>query len=323
MESAMKIVILSRSASIPSTQRLIEEAKARGHRVRVCNPLEVQLHLDGRSANVYWRGRILPRCDAVIPRIAQSISHYGLAVVNQFEMRRTPLLNSAQAIAQARNKMRSLQLLSAHGIDIPATVVARQASELKSMVRLLGGVPVLVKLIQGGDRRGIMVCETLQSLEAALEAILGLGQQLIVQQYVKGTGQDVRAFVVAGEVVAAVRRRPRVGRLAHTLNLGARLEKIELTAEQRRAAVGASRLMKLEVAAVDLLDVRGSPKVFEVNASPAIVEMEAATGVNLAARIIERAEGLVAQRKRKLAAPGTRERRGVKVAAKRMQQERP
>jgi ribosomal protein S6--L-glutamate ligase len=288
----MKLVILSRSASIPSTRRLVDTARGRGHRVRVLNPSRVEMHLDGRSANLYYqRKRLLPG-QVVIPRIAQSISSYGLAVLNQFAMRGVPQLNSAQAIAQSRNKMRSLQLLSAHGIDIPATVMARDAGDLKAMVDLVGGVPVLVKLLAGNEKRGVMICESLQSLEAALEAILGLGHNIIVQEYVRNTGMDVRVFVVAGQAVAAVRRRTRPGKLSRTLNRGARLEPIQLTARQRTAAVETARLMGLEVCAVDLLDVKGRPKVFEVNSSPALPEMEAATGVDLAALIIDRAEAL-------------------------------
>lgn len=290
----MKITILSRSASIPSTKRLVEAARTRGHQVRVLNPVQVEMHLDGRSANLYYQRKKLAPCDVVIPRIAQSINNYGLAVVSQYAMRGIALVNSAQAIAQSRNKMRSLQLLSVNGIDIPATVMARDAADLKAMVGLVGGVPVLVKLLQGQEKHGVMVCESLQSLEAALEAILGLGHNLLMQEYVRKTGQDVRVLVVGGEAVAAVRRRPRVGRLSHTLNQGARLEAMELTAPQREAAERTARLMGLEVAAVDLLDVKGHPKVFEVNSSPALPDVEAATGVDLAARIIERAEALVA-----------------------------
>ncbi|AKQ67033.1 Ribosomal protein S6 glutaminyl transferase [Myxococcus hansupus] len=290
----MKATILSRSASIPSTRRLVEVARARGHRVRVLNPLRVQMHLDGRSATLYYGRKKLAPTDVVLPRIAQSINTYGLAVVNQFGLARIPLVNNAQSIAQSRNKMRSLQLLSAHGIDIPGTVMARDAAHLKEMVGLLGGVPVLVKLLQGQEKHGVMVCESLQSLEAALEAVLGLGHNLVMQEYVKSSGLDVRVLVVGGQAVAAVRRRPRPGRLAHTLIKGARLEVHELSAAQRATAEKATRLIGLEVAAVDLLDVQGQPKVFEVNSSPALPEMEAATGVDLASLIIARAEALVA-----------------------------
>lgn len=290
----MKITILSRSASIPSTRRLVEAGRERGHQVRVLNPGRVEMHLDGRSANLYYKRKKLPPCDVVIPRIAQSINTYGLAVVNQFGIKGTPLMNTAQAIAQSRNTMRSLQLLSANGIDIPSTVMAREAADLKAMVGLVGGVPVLVKLLQGQEKHGVMVCESLQSLEAALEAVLGLGHNLVVQQYVKHTGKDVRVLVVGGKAVAAVRRRPRVGRLSHTLIKGARLERTELTEAWRLAAERTAKLVGLEVAAVDLLDVKGQPKIFEVNSSPALPDMEAATGMDLAIPIIERAEVLAA-----------------------------
>lgn len=288
----MKITLLSRSASISSTRRIVEAARGRGHRIRVLNPVNVEMVLDGKDANLYYRRKKLAKPDVVIPRIAQSVNNYGLAVVNQFAMQRVPLMNSAQAIAQSRNKMRSLQLLSAHGISIPATVMAREAADLKAMVGHVGGVPVLVKLLQGQERHGVMICESLQSLEAALEAILGLGMNLIVQQYVKKTGLDVRAFVVGGRAIAGVVRRPRVGRLSHTLNRGARLEKTTLTDAQRDTAERAAKLVGLEVAAVDLLEVSGGPKVFELNSSPAIAEMEAACGIDLATPIIERAEAL-------------------------------
>ncbi|MDC0708367.1 RimK family alpha-L-glutamate ligase [Stigmatella sp. ncwal1] len=290
----MKITILSRSASIPSTRRLAEAGRARGHQVRVLNPSRVEMHLDGRKPSLYYKRKTLAPGDLVIPRIALSINSYGLAVVNQFGMCGVPLMNTAQAIAQSRNKMRSLQLLSANGIDIPATVMAREAADLKEMVGLVGGVPVLVKLLQGQEKHGVMVCESLQSLEAALEAVLGLGHNLVVQQYVKSTGQDVRVLVVGGHAVAAVWRRPKVGRLSRTLIKGARLEGVELTEAWRGAAERTARLVGLEVAAVDLLDVKGHPKVFEVNSSPALTEMEVASGMDLATPIIERAEALVA-----------------------------
>jgi ribosomal protein S6--L-glutamate ligase len=296
----LKITILSRSNQIASTRRLVEAARAKGHVVRVLNPVQVEMHLDGRSATLFYQRKKLSAPDVVIPRIAQSISHYGLAVVNQFGIRGIPVMNSAQAIAQARNKMRSLQLLSANGVDIPATVMARDATDLKEMVKLVGGVPVLVKLIQGQERTGVMVCESVQSLAAALEAILGLGHNIIMQQYVHRSTQDIRVLVVGDQAIAAVKRKARVGRLSKTLIRGARLEPIDLTETQRSTAIRAANLMGLEVAAVDLLDVRGAPKVFEVNASPALVEMEEATGKDLASEIIARAEWLVEKEGRRV-----------------------
>jgi ribosomal protein S6--L-glutamate ligase len=291
----MRLTILSRSPRIASTARLVEAARVRGHGVRVLDPVQVEMHLDRDRASLYYRRRLLAPTDAVIPRIAQSISTYGMAVVNQFALRGVPLLNGTQGISQARNKMRCLQLLAANGVNIPATVMARSAGDLRAMVKLVGGVPVLVKLLRGQERRGVMVCESLASLEAALEAILGLGQDLILQQYVRRGGLDVRVLVVGGVAVAAVRRRPRMNRLAHTLNRGARLEPLALTEAQRSAAVKTAKLVGLEVAGVDLIDVRGQPKVFEVSSSPALAEMERATGLDLASKVISRVEALVAE----------------------------
>jgi len=294
----MKITILSRSGSISSTRRLVETARLRGHRARVLNPVKVEMYLDGASAKMFYKRKRLSGSDVVIPRIAQSVSTYGLAVLNQFALAGVPLLNSPRAIAQARNKMRSLQLLSSAGIDIPATVMAREAADLRAMVDLVGGVPVLIKLLQGQERHGVMVCETLQSLEAALEAVLGLGHNLIVQEYVRSSGQDIRVLVVGNQAVAAVRRRAAVGKLSKTLIRGARLEKIELTEPQCAIAIQAARLMGLEIAAIDLLDVKDAPKVFEVNSSPALTQMEEATGIDLATIVIRRAEELVAEQSR-------------------------
>ncbi len=291
----MRLTILSRSASIPSTRRLADAARARGHKVRILNPTRVELQLDGSTANLFYKRKKLKPPDVVIPRIAPSVSSYGLAVVEQFAMRGAVVMNHTRAIGQSRNPMRCLQLLSAAGVDIPATVMAREAADLKAMVSLVGGVPVLVKLLQGHERRSVMVCETLQSLEAALEAVLGLGHNLVVQEYVKTRGSDVRVLVVGGQALAAVRRHPRTGRLRRSLTKGARLEKMELSPKHRATAEAAARLCDLEICAVDMLDVKGGPKVFEINSSPGITEVETATGVDLATAIIERAEALLAR----------------------------
>lgn len=295
----MQIVVLSRSARIYTTRRLVEAARARGHRARVIDPLEVELGLGGAGPALYHRGRRFPRCDAVVPRIGLSISQYGLAVVNQLELGGIPVLNGARAISATRNAMGCLQLLAANGVGVPSTVMASNPSGLGEMVRLVGGVPVLVKLVSPGERRGIMVCETLESLEAALEAVQRLGQNVIVQQYLLGgRGRDLRALVVGGRVVAALRRRPRTGQLARTLASGARFEPARLRPALEGAALAAARIVGLEVCAVDMLEVKGAPRVFEVNSSPGIREAEEACGVDVAAAIVERAAALAAARRR-------------------------
>jgi ribosomal protein S6--L-glutamate ligase len=288
----MRLTILSRSTSIHTTRRLVQAARARGITARVIDPLEVELGL-GEEPAVYWRRRRFPRTDVVVPRIGLSIHQYGLSVVSHLELMHVPVLNGAYGIAASRNKMRSLQILAAGGIPVPRTVMASDPSGLKDMVRLVGGVPVLVKLLSVNEKSGAMLCESLQSLEAALEAILGLGQNIVVQQYVRGAkGQDLRLLVVAGEVVATMRRSPPAGRFSRNLRRGAQFEAADVPPAYARVAVEAARVLRLEVCAVDMLDVKGRPLVFEVNSSPSIREAEAVCGVDIAARIVDRALAL-------------------------------
>jgi ribosomal protein S6--L-glutamate ligase len=285
----MRLVVLSRSVSIHTTRRLVEAARARGVKPRVIDPLEVEMGLGDEPA-VFWRRRRFPRADVVVPRIGLSIHQYGLAVVSQLELMGVPVLNGAYGIAASRNKMRSLQLLAAAGVRVPRTVMASDPSGLKEMVRLVGGVPVLVKLLSANEKSGVMLCESLESLEAALEAILGLGQNIVVQQYVRGArGRDLRVIVVGGEAVAAMRRTAAAGRFSRTLGRGAQFEAADLPPAFTRTAVEAARVLRLEVCAVDMLDVKAKPLVFEVNGSPSIREAEAACGVDLAGKIVDRA----------------------------------
>ena len=289
----MHLTILSRSDAIYTTRRLLEAARARGLRARVLDPLDVEMGLGDGPPAVYWRRRRFPATDVIVPRIGLSVHQYGLAVVNQLEVLGLPVLNGAYGISASRNKMRSLQLLAAAGVPVPRTVMAGDPSGLKEMAKLVGGVPVLVKLLSTSERSGVMICESLQSLEAALEAIVGLGQNVVVQQYLRGAkGRDLRVLVVGGEVVAAMRRSPQVGRFSRDLRRGARFEAAELPPAYARAAVEAARVLQLEVCAVDMLDVKGGARVFEVNSSPSIKEAETACGVDAAGRIVERAVAL-------------------------------
>lgn len=290
----MKLVVLSRSRSIPSTRRLVEAARLRGHSVRVMGPTDVEVYLDAHTTRLKHQGKRIQLPDVVLPRIAASVASYGLPVLEQFALHGSLVMNTARAIGQSRNPARCLQLLAAHGLDIPRTVMARRIDDLKGLVAGLGGLPVLVKLIQGSERRGIMVCESAQSLEASLQAVLGLGHNIVLQQYVRRASRDLRVFVVGGVALAAVSRTARVGRLSRSLSRHGRLEAIEMPDEVRAAAERAAMLCELEVCAVDMLELKGGPKVFEVNASPALPDMEAATGVDLAQAVIERAEQLFA-----------------------------
>ena len=289
----MDLTILSRSAEFYTTRRIAEAARSLGARVRVIDPLEVELGLGERPPAAYFRRRRLPRADVVIPRIGLSVHQYGLSVVSQLELLGVPVLNGAYGIAASRNKMRALQMLSAAGIPVPRTVMASDPKGIKEMVKHVGGVPVLVKLLSVSEKSGVMICESLQSLEAALEAILGLGQNIVVQKYLRGSrSQDLRALVVGGEVVAAMRRRAQKGRFSPNLRRGAQFEPVRLPKEHARAAAEAARVLQLEVCAVDLLEVKGEPRVFEVNSCPSVREAEASCGVDVALKIVERAAAL-------------------------------
>ncbi len=288
----MHLTILSRKAGIYTTRRLAESARLRGAKVRILDPLRVELVLDAEPGVSYQRKK-LKRTDVVIPRIAPSVQVYGLAVVNHFTMMGIPTLNDASGIAASRNKMRALQLLSARGVPVPPTVMASNASDLRALVELVGGVPVLIKLITPSEKPGVMVCETLQSMEAALEAVLSMGHNLLVQRYVRRKRErDLRALVVGDRVVAWVERRARPGRLLHTLAGGASLKAVRVPAALDQLAIEAARVVGLEVAAVDLLEANTGPMVFDVNSSPGLRGLEAATGKDLALPIIGRAEEL-------------------------------
>ncbi len=289
----MHLTILSRKAGIYTTRRLAQAARLRGARVRVLDPLRVEMHLDQQPGAWYARKK-LPPTDVVIPRIAPSVQAYGLAVVNHFAMMGVPTLNDAAGIAASRNKMRALQMLAARGVPVPPTVMAASASDLREMVKLVGGLPVLIKLLTPSESPGVMVCESLQSMEAAMEAVLSMGHNLLVQRYVRRKRErDLRALVVGEQVIAWVERRPRPGRLLHTLARGASLKAVRVPAAVDALAVKAARVVGLDVAAVDLLESGSGPMVFDVNSSPGLKGLEAATGKDLALPIVGRAEELV------------------------------
>jgi len=289
----LHLTILSRKAGIYTTRRLAQAARLRGARVRVLDPVRVEMHLADPPGAYYERKR-LPKTDVIVPRIAPSVQAYGLAVVNHFEMLGVPTLNRAAGIAASRNKMRALQLLAAAGVPVPPTVMAANASELKQLVELVGGLPVLIKLLTPSERPLVMVCESLQSMEAALEAVLSMGHNLVVQRYVRRKRErDLRALVVGEKVIAWVERRPRPGRLLHTLARGAKLKSVRVPSALDHLAVKAAGVVGLEVAAVDLLEAALGPMVFDVNSSPGLKGLENATGKDLALPIVGRAEELV------------------------------
>ena len=287
----LSLIVLSRGAVVHSTRRLVEAAQRLGHECRVVDPLALQLKLDGGRATLHEGRRRLAVPDVVIPRFAQSVNHYGSAVVTQFELAGATVLNGGGAIDLARNKIRLMQRLVSAGLPVPATLVGRGAQELRRMVDDVGGFPVAVKVVGGPEHSGVLVCETAGSMEAPLEAVASLGHTLVVQRHVtKRGGRDLRLFVVGGEVLAAVRRHVVGGRLRRTLGPGRRVTRIRPGAALRDLARAAVAATGLTAGAVDLLEERGAaPVVFDVHASPGLGELEEATGEDLAGPVVAHA----------------------------------
>lgn len=280
--------MLSRNANLYSTRRLAHEARAHGHDFRVIDPLKCQLTIDHEEPLIHHEGRRLATPDVVIPRIGTSITQYGLAVVNQFEMMGVAIVNRSQAIARARDKLRAAQLLARHGIDTPRTVFLRDPKILALAVELVGGFPVIIKITQGTQGIGVMMSESMKSLESVLETFWAMGQDIIIQEFIRESkGKDVRAFVIGNRVVAAMRREGALGEFRSNIHRGGHGRPVTLTPDYEKAALMATRVMGLQIAGVDLLIAKEGPKVIEVNASPGFQGLEKASKGNVARQFIE------------------------------------
>jgi len=279
------IVVLSRNPRLHSTRRLVEAARALGHAPRVLDTLRCNMVLGRDRPRIFYRDEeVLPTAvHVVVPRIGASITGYGLSVVNQFDMMGVPVLNAAVPIARSRDKLRALQLLSRFGIDIPRTVMCRYRDEVEGAVRMVGGLPCIIKLIQGTQGVGVMIANTPDEVEGMLDTLWTLGQEILLQELVaESRGRDVRALVIGDRVVAAMRRTARAGDFRSNIHRGGVAEAVTLGREFAEAAVKATRVMGLEVAGVDMLEARTGPKIMEVNSSPGFEGLEAATGVDIA-----------------------------------------
>ncbi|NUP13855.1 MAG: RimK family alpha-L-glutamate ligase [Polyangiaceae bacterium] len=301
----MRMLILSRNASLYSTSRIVLAARARGHQVTVIDPLDFQLVVARGKPSLYVGGAKAGSYDVVVPRIGASITGYGLAVVRQFELMGVPVLNAAVAIARSRDKLRALQLLSRAKLDVPTTVCARNPAGLDRALQLVRGCPAIVKLQQGTQGIGTMIANTPQAAHALLETFWAMGQDIVLQEYVKESkGRDVRVIVVGGEVIAAMRRVAKKGEFRSNLHRGARGQGIRLAPLYRKAAVRAAALMGLEVAGVDMLEGKNGPRILEINSSPGLEGIERASGIDVAGAIVEHAEvfaRLMAARTRSIA----------------------
>ena len=283
----MKIAILSRSKKLYSTKRLIEAAKNNGHEVTVYDTLKCYMDIATSAPGINYQGEDVGFYDAVIPRIGASITAYGLSVLRQFEMTGSFPLNESVAIGRARDKLRSFQLLSRKGVGLPVTSFAHSVENTKHLIELVGGAPVIVKLVSGTHGRGIVLAETKKAAEGVIDAFRELKADFLIKEFIKEAGgADIRCFVIGDKVVAAMKRQAKEGEYRSNLHRGGTATLVKLTPAERAIAVRASQVVGLNVAGVDIVRSKHGPLVLEVNASPGLEGIEAATGKDVAGMII-------------------------------------
>lgn len=288
----MKIAILSQNESLYSTRRLVEAARARDHLVEVINPLDCSISISSGKALVHYEGRELNDFEAIIPRIGASITFYGSAVLRQFEMMGVYCLNDTEAIGRARDKLKAMQILSQKGIGLPLTGFAHSPEKTNTLIELVGGAPVIIKLLQGTQGKGVVLAETHKAAESVIDAFREMHAYFLVQEFIKEAGgTDIRCFVVGDKVVASMIRKGKEGEFRSNLHRGGKAEKIKITPEERSVAIRATKAMKLKVAGVDLLRSHHGPLVLEVNSSPGLEGIETTTKKDVAGMIIEYIEG--------------------------------
>lgn len=295
----MKIAILSRNTKLYSTARLVEAARARGHRVRVLDPLRCYMRIEPSKFAVHYKGRALADYDAVIPRVGASITFYGTAVLRQFEMMGVFTPNSSDAILRARDKLRCLQLLAREGLGLPTTVFGDNPDDTADLLAMLGEPPHVIKLVEGSQGQGVLLAEKKSASQSVIEAFRGLYANFLVQEFIKeARGADIRCFVVGGRVVAAMRRQAREGEFRSNLHRGGSASTVQLSKTENDTALRAARVMGLNIAGVDLLRSRRGPLVLEVNSSPGLEGIETTTGLDIAGEVVD----YLARRVRKLRA---------------------
>ncbi len=284
----MKIAILSRGPKLYSTKRLVEAGTERDHEMRVINPLRCYMNISAHKPEIHYRGEVLTGFDAVIPRIGASVTFYGTAVLRQFEMMGVYPLSESVALTRSRDKLRSLQLLARKGIGLPVTGFAHHADDIDDLIGLVGGAPLVIKLLEGTQGKGVVLTETKKAAESVIDAFNGLKANILIQEFIKEAGgSDIRCLVIGDKVVAAMKRTAKEGEFRSNLHRGGTAEVIRLTPEERLTAVRSAKIMGLSVAGVDVLRSSHGPVVLEVNSSPGLEGIETATGKNVAGMIID------------------------------------
>lgn len=284
----MHFVILSRNRKLYSTSRLVKAAQERGVSTAVIDPMTCNLMMGRNRPRIYRDGSYIEKVDAVIPRIGASITTYGLAVVNQFDIMGVAVVNDSASIFRSRDKLRSMQLLSRMDVDIPRSYICRTPDELEHAIDYCGGFPIILKLQQGTQGIGVMIADSYSSCESILDTFYGMGHIILIQQFIKESkGKDIRAFVLGDRVVAAMKREAKVGEFRSNIHRGGTGKIIELSAEEEAVAVAAAKAHGLNVAGVDMLMSKDGPKIIEVNSSPGFQGLEEATGLDIAGEIID------------------------------------
>jgi len=284
----MKIALLSRNPRLYSTRRLIESARERGHEVHVFDVLRCYMNIASRKPEIHYKGEVLEGFDAVIPRIGASVTFYGTAVLRQFEMTGVYPLNESVAISRSRDKLRASQLLARKGIGLPVTGFANKPDDISDLIKMVGGAPLVIKLLSGTQGIGVVLAETRKAAESVIESFLGLKASVLVQEFIKEAGgADIRCFVVGERVVAAMMRQGKEGEFRSNIHRGGTASLVTLTRDERTTAVRAANTMGLNVCGVDILRSSRGPLVMEVNSSPGLEGIETATGKNIAGTIIQ------------------------------------
>ena len=283
----MQIKVLSRNPKLYSTKRLVEAARARNHEISVINPLNCDLIIKKRDPNIFYKGKKIENVDAIIPRIGVSDTFYGAAVIRQFELMKVFSTVGSLALNRSRDRLRSLQLLSAANLGLPKTAISNDSHNLSGILNFVDDAPLIIKLLERKQGLGVVLAETNNAAISVLEAFKGLKVRVIFQKYIKeSSGSDVRAFVVDGRVVGAMKRQAKKGEFRSNLNLGGTTQNIELTDEEERCALKAARIMKMGVCGVDMLQSADGPLILKVSPCPGLKQIESVTKKDIAKVII-------------------------------------
>lgn len=283
----MRLAILSQRETIHSTQRLKEAAIARGHEVSIIDYQKCYMNITSNNPMVHYKGEATGHFDAIIPRIGAKRTFYGAAIVRQFETMGVYSINSSLAITRSRDKLRAQQLLAMKGVEMPITGFAPSADHIQDLIQLVGGTPLIIKLLEGTQGVGVVMAETPKAAESVVQTLVGLNANIIIQEFIKESkGEDIRCFVVGEKVVAAMKRQAEPGEFRANIHRGGAAKAVQITAQEREIAIKAAKIMGLKMAGVDMLRSHRGPLVLEVNSSPGLEGIEAATGKDIASMII-------------------------------------